>query len=137
MKVEAVSDCWLWRSFSFCSSMATSFSTIVNWAVCDTNSVPSAGFIGSWYFIWATSSLRNASLPSELSGPLTVVAVPERAMFGSRASVVVIAGLLDPHVDGGIAIDRSGRVGFGEQRIEVQRGRRRRGPTVVPVLRAR
>ena len=45
-----------------------SFSTIWNWAVWPISAVPSVGLLGSWYFSWATSSLRNVSLPIALVG---------------------------------------------------------------------
>ncbi len=41
---------------------------MVNWAVWAKNSAPSAGLRGSWYFNWATSSFRKASLPSDPAG---------------------------------------------------------------------
>src|SRR3954452_25030754 len=40
---------------------SSSFSTMVNWAVCWRNWVPSVGLIGFWYLSWATSSLRHVS----------------------------------------------------------------------------
>jgi len=43
---------------------ASSFSTIVNCAVCAMNWLESVGLLGSWYLSCATSRLRNASLPS-------------------------------------------------------------------------
>src|SRR5438067_598408 len=43
--------------------MASSFSTMVNWAVWAMNCELSTGSMGFWYLSWATSSLRNMSLP--------------------------------------------------------------------------
>src|SRR4051795_12072160 len=52
-------------------------------------SLSSAGFIGSWFFIWATISFRKSSLPRTLlSAAGLVVDVPVRA----DAVVVVVVG---------------------------------------------
>src|SRR3712207_2672932 len=50
-------------SAAFCVAICSSFSTCVNVAVCDMNSVVLVGLLGSWYFICATRSCRNVSLP--------------------------------------------------------------------------
>jgi hypothetical protein len=49
----------------------------VNCADWARNSPESVGFIGSWYFIWATSSWRNMSLSADL---LVVVVAPWAAV---------------------------------------------------------
>src|SRR5581483_8800536 len=56
--------------------MSSSRSTVANWAACWRYSVPSDGFIGFWYFIWATSSLRKAFL-SRPRPPAALVAAVE------------------------------------------------------------
>ncbi len=58
----AAASTWLALWAAACSfSIRCSVSTWVNCAVWVRNCVLSAGFIGSWYFSCATSSLRNVS----------------------------------------------------------------------------
>src|SRR3712207_9109712 len=56
----------IWRSLAsdsvICLDSSLSFSTMVYCAVWARNSVPSAGFIGSWYLSWATISFRKTWL---------------------------------------------------------------------------
>src|SRR3989442_1030591 len=59
---------------SVCAAIASSFSTMVNWAVWAMNCELSTGSIGFWYLSWATSSLRNASFPSVVWASICVVA---------------------------------------------------------------
>src|SRR3954447_18670474 len=49
---------------AFCLARASSFSTWLKVAVCAIISLLLAGLAGSWYFIWATRSLRKTSFPS-------------------------------------------------------------------------
>src|SRR4029453_14853687 len=66
---------WRVSSEAFWVGISESFSTWLKVAVCAMNSELLAGFAGSWYFIWATSSFRKVSLPI-WSGRSTVEDAP-------------------------------------------------------------
>src|SRR5689334_12424626 len=70
--------------------MASSFSTMVNWAVWAMNCELSTGSIGFWYLSWATSSLRNMSLLPTW-GSVWAVAPSVGAVTVDRVGVVADA----------------------------------------------
>src|SRR5438045_8636851 len=112
--------------------MASSFSTMVNCAVWAMNCELSTGSIGFWYLSWATSSLRNMSLPlicgsvwvvAPSVGPVTVDGVVADAI---RPATLVIASMLTGATFAPTATDRAvrrrpggaggrGRAGTGSQ----------------------
>ena len=53
---------WAVSAWPVWSATASIFSSEVNWADWARNCEESVGFIGSWYFSWATISCRNMSL---------------------------------------------------------------------------
>src|SRR5437868_4121831 len=100
--VVASSTCWS-RADS-----ASSFWTTVNCAVSERNWVASAGFAGSWYFSWATSSFRKVSWSIEVLVVALVEDVPVAVGVVAGGVVVVptlVMALLT--VDGGDQIRTS------------------------------
>src|SRR3954463_9245573 len=75
------SSCVALARFVICSSEE-------NCAIWAMLSLSSAGFIGSWFFIWATISFRKSSLPRAWSAFLVDDAVPAVA----AAVVVAVVG---------------------------------------------
>src|SRR3954451_7014881 len=72
--MSAAAVCALLASSTFWSSAdsASSFWTTLNWAVSERNWVASEGLDGSWYFSWATRSLRKV-LESSWVDPVALV----------------------------------------------------------------
>ena len=69
---------WLVTIWAVWSATACIFSRAVNCADCARNWLESVGFIGSWYFIWATISWRNMSLSFDV---LVVVVAPVESVL--------------------------------------------------------
>ncbi len=68
-------------------------STVLNWASWAMNSPFCCGDIGSWFFNWATSSLRNSSLPRLLL-PLTLCPVSVAPLPAARLLPLTLPVLL-------------------------------------------
>src|ERR1700755_1740488 len=112
MLIRLARSCVAVARFVICSSDE-------NWAIWAMLSLSSAGFIGSWFFIWATISFRKSSLPRTLSAAFLVedAVVAGVVVMGSMA---MGRGLrrsgedIDKHAVG--QLDRlvgDGRVGLG------------------------
>src|SRR3954465_14272314 len=86
--MSAAAVCALLASSTFWSSAdsASSFWTTLNWAVSERNWVASEGLDGSWYFSWATRSLRKV-LESSWVDPVALVAAGGGVGVGAVARV--------------------------------------------------
>src|SRR4051794_27592253 len=78
--IRLASSCVAFARFVICSSEE-------NCAIWAMLSLSSLGFIGSWFFIWATISFRKSSLPRAWSAFLV-----DDAVLAVAAAVVVAGG---------------------------------------------
>src|SRR5204862_3296476 len=103
MAVASVLCCAVRRSAD-CLAMSSSFSTIVNCAVCCRNWVPSVGLMGFWYLSWATRSFRKVSLVSVADF------VGEAVLLGAEAptGVLIVFAISGPHIDCAVGVGRRG-----------------------------
>src|SRR3954447_18757592 len=116
---DAASICVDFDSAACSLSIFCNVSSCVNCAVCWRNCELSVGESGFWYFICATSSFRNVSLPNALSGGFGA-AVAGVFVVLEIGNTWVIAAPLDPYVEQRVAVRLDvleGRGGRRRQRV--------------------
>src|ERR1700750_617359 len=105
------------RSWLFCFWIACSDCVWVRVAVCAIMSLVLIGLLGSWYFISATSSLRNMSLPiwsSRLTADVAVVVATEPVPVGALTGELI--GKVPPFSHADVEAGGRRRAGRGQDR---------------------
>src|SRR3954468_18596062 len=84
--MRLASSCVAFARFVICSSDE-------NCAIWAMLSLSSLGFIGSWFFIWATISFRKSSLPRTFLSALALLAAAAAASVAAVVVVVVVGSM--------------------------------------------